>query len=101
MARSGHDKKDEECEDPELLEWKLRDAMKALIRYENTKERCRVALGVELDGSDRGVEQTQKKRGNTQMTAVIQQRQETRIEPAKRPNTENDGQQEECRGGEA
>src|SRR4051812_17295739 len=40
--------------------------------------------------------ETQKKCRNSQMSTVVQQRQKTRVEPAKRPNTKNDGQQQEC-----
>ncbi len=81
-----------------MLKWKAREARVVGARHQHTDERVHITKRVKLNQRERAVYQGNEKRRHAEMSAVIEQRQEARIEPAQRPDCQHDVQEQRRAG---
>src|SRR5262249_23997478 len=92
MAGRSHEQENHESEETERLKGHAGDGTGERAALENTENGIRVAAGVVSDDSKRGVNQPQQAHGHTRMPTIVKQRQEHSIQPAERPNAQDDVQ---------
>src|ERR1700751_1974631 len=98
VARRCHEKKNHESEKAQLLKGKIREASEILIRSQQTDERVLITETVELPDCGHAMDCSQKKGHHAEMPAVIEQWQKLRVQPAERPDAEDDVEKQESGG---
>ena len=90
VAGGGHEKEDEEREESELLKGEVGEAIDALIGGEQADQRVGVAAGMELDEGEEAMGKGYPEHEDAEVTAVVEQRQEPRVEAAEGTDGEDD-----------
>jgi hypothetical protein len=98
MTRRRHEKKNHESEKAQLLKGEIREASEILIRSQQTDERVPIPETVELPDCGRTVDRSQNKSEYTEVPAIIKQWQKRWVQPAERPDAEDDVKKQESGG---
>src|SRR5215467_3888650 len=84
MAGRGHQKENDQSKEAQLLKREVRQTGEIVIGDEKADQGISIAQCVELYNRKGTVNQTEKEGDDAQMTSVIQQRQQARIQTAQR-----------------
>ncbi len=98
MARRRHKKKNYKSEKAQLLKGEVREASEILIRSQDADERILIPETVELPDCGHTVDRSQNKSDYTEVPAIIKQWQKRRVQPAERPDAEDDVKKQESGG---
>ncbi len=98
MARRRHKKKNYKGEKAQLLKGEIWEASEILIRSQDADERIFIPETVELPDCGRTVDRSQNKSNYTEVPAIIKQWQKRRVQPAERPDAEDDVKKQESGG---
>jgi len=98
MARRRHEKKNHKSEKAQLLKREIREASEILIRSQDADERILIPETVELPDCGHTVDRSQNKSDYTEVPAIIKQWQKRRVQPAERPDAEDDVKKQESGG---
>src|SRR5260370_790485 len=98
MACRRHKKKNYKGEKAQLLKGEIREASEILIRSQQADERIFIPETMELPDCGRTVDRSQNESDYTEVPAIIKQWQERRVQPAERPDAEDDVKKQESGG---
>jgi hypothetical protein len=98
VARGGHQEQDHESGKPQLLKGEIAEAREILIGYEEADQGVFVAETMELNDAKRSMNESEEKCHDTEVAAIIKQREKTRVEPAQGADTQHHVQKKKCGG---